>query len=55
MMSQSQFTVDFLRRFPKRLVDSRVGPIWAPNFYYRSTSAQLLFLAPMDRLHSFLP
>lgn len=47
--------VDFFRRFPKQLVNSRVGPIWAPNFYYRSSSTQLLFLAPINRIRSFLP
>lgn len=47
--------VDFFRRIPKQLVQSRVGPIWAPNFYYRSSSVQLLFLAPVDRLRAMLP
>ena len=47
--------IDFFRRIPKRQVASRVGPTWAPNFYYRSSSAQLLFLAPLDRLRTTLP
>ena len=47
--------IDFFRRIPKRQVDSRVGPIWAPNFYYRSSSAQVLFLAPLSRLRAMLP
>ncbi|RQR63212.1 acetoacetate decarboxylase [Burkholderia sp. Bp9002] len=47
--------IDFFRRIPKRLVDSRVGPTWAPNFYYRSSNIQLLFLAPLDRLRAMLP
>lgn len=40
--------IDFFRRIPKRQVASRVGPTWAPNFYYRSSSIQLLFLAPLE-------
>ena len=47
--------VDFFRRFPKQQMPSRVGPIWAPNFYYRSRSAQVLLLAPLDRLRAMLP
>ncbi|WP_343583217.1 acetoacetate decarboxylase [Herbaspirillum sp.] len=47
--------IDFFRRIPKQLTASRVGPIWAPNFYYRSSSVQLLFLAPIDRLRATLP
>jgi len=44
--------IDFFRRIPKRLVASTVGPTWAPNFYYRSSHVQLLFLAPADRLRA---
>ncbi|KML14955.1 acetoacetate decarboxylase [Burkholderia cepacia] len=47
--------IDFFRRIPKRLVTSTVGPTWAPNFYYRSSNVQLLFLAPVDRLRAMLP
>ncbi|MEV8470739.1 MULTISPECIES: hypothetical protein [unclassified Ralstonia] len=47
--------IDFFRRIPKHLVASRVGPTWAPNFYYRSSSIQLLFLAPLARLRATLP
>ncbi|MCW3478735.1 acetoacetate decarboxylase family protein [Neisseriaceae bacterium JH1-16] len=47
--------IDFFRRIPKRLVESRVGPTWAPNFYYRSNNIQLLFLAPLARLRAILP
>ncbi len=47
--------IDWLRRIPKQLVESRVGPTWAPNFYYRSSSIQLLFLAPIARLAPMLP
>ncbi|WP_199031185.1 acetoacetate decarboxylase family protein [Ralstonia sp. ASV6] len=47
--------IDFFRRIPKRLAASRVGPTWAPNFYYRSSSIQLLFLAPLARLRATVP
>ncbi|BEU28115.1 acetoacetate decarboxylase [Paraburkholderia sp. 22B1P] len=47
--------IDFFRRIPKQLVDSRVGPTWAPNFYYRTSSVQLLMLAPLERLRATLP
>lgn len=47
--------IDWFRRIPKQLVTSRVGPTWAPNFYYRSSSIQLLFLAPISRLAPMLP
>jgi hypothetical protein len=47
--------VDFFRRIPKQRVASRIGPTWAPNFYYRSSSVQLLMLAPIDRLRGALP
>lgn len=46
--------IDFFRKIPKRLVDSRVGQVYAPNFYYRTRSVQLLYLAPLDRLQSKL-
>ncbi|KAE8379049.1 hypothetical protein BDV26DRAFT_291631 [Aspergillus bertholletiae] len=47
--------IDFFRKIPKKLVDSRVGQIYAPNFYYRTRSIQLIFLAPLDRLQPKLP
>jgi hypothetical protein len=47
--------IDFFRRIPKQRVESRVGPTWAPNFYYRSSNVQLLMLAPLDRLRAALP
>lgn len=47
--------VDWFRRIPKQRVESRVGPVWAPNFYYRSSSVQLLMAAPISRLRSMLP
>lgn len=47
--------IDFFRRIPKQRVNSRVGPVWAPNFYYRSSSVQLLMLAPIANLRAALP
>ncbi|MCH7294003.1 acetoacetate decarboxylase [Acinetobacter higginsii] len=47
--------VDFFRKTPKQLVESRVGPIWAPNFYYRSGNVQVLMLAPLKQLKKKLP
>ncbi len=47
--------IDFFRRIPKQIVPSRVGPVWAPNFYYRSSNVQLLFLAQLTRLRAMLP
>lgn len=47
--------IDWFRRVPKQKVDSRVGPVWAPNFYYRSSSVQLLMAAPINRLRATLP
>lgn len=44
--------IDFFRRIPKQLADSRVGPTWAPNFYYRASSVQLLMLAPLEPLRA---
>lgn len=42
--------LDFFWKTPKKLVDSRVGQTYAPNFYYRTKSVQLVFLAPLDSL-----
>ncbi|KAJ5812393.1 hypothetical protein N7474_008694 [Penicillium riverlandense] len=47
--------LDFFRKTPKKLVDSRVGQTYAPNFYYRTKSVQLVFIAPLDRLKVKLP
>ncbi|WP_374729110.1 hypothetical protein [Caballeronia ptereochthonis] len=47
--------IDFFRRIPKQQVASRVGPTWAPNFYYRASSIQLLLLAPLERLRATVP
>lgn len=47
--------LDFFRKIPKQLVGSRVGRIYAPNFYYRTSSVQMVFLAPIQQLRSKLP
>lgn len=47
--------IDFFRSLPKELVNSRVGQIWAPNFYYRTNNIQLLMLAPLSHLREKLP
>lgn len=47
--------MEFFWKNPKKLVDSRVGQIYAPNYYYRTSSVQLVFLAPLDSLKSKLP
>lgn len=47
--------IDWFRRIPKLKVDSRVGPVWAPNFYYRAKLIQANMLAPFDRLAAMLP
>jgi hypothetical protein len=47
--------IDLFRRIPRRQVASRVGPTWAPNFYYRSSSIQRLFVAPLERPRAMLP
>jgi hypothetical protein len=47
--------IDWFRRIPKLLVDSRIGRIWAPNFYYRASIVQANMLAPVDRLAAMLP
>ena len=44
------FSVIFLK-----IVESRVGPVWAPNFYYRSANVQLLMLAPIKQIKAKLP
>ncbi|WP_431957289.1 acetoacetate decarboxylase [Nocardia lijiangensis] len=45
----------FFRRMPKRMTDSALGPMWTPNFYYRASSAQLLFAVSLSRLRAHLP
>ncbi|VXA54403.1 conserved hypothetical protein [Acinetobacter proteolyticus] len=47
--------IDFFRKTPKKLVESRVGAVWAPNFYYRSANVQVLMLAPLKQLKKKLP
>ena len=47
--------LDFFLRFPKQQVPSRVGPTWAPNFYYRASTVHLLYLAPLARIRRMLP
>lgn len=47
--------IDFFRKIPKKQVDSRVGKVWAPNFYYRTGNVQVLMLAPIKLLKKKLP
>ncbi len=47
--------IDFFRRIPKVMVPSRIGPTWAPNFYYRTSNVQALMLAPLRKLRALLP
>ncbi|WP_151821639.1 acetoacetate decarboxylase [Acinetobacter oleivorans] len=47
--------IDFFRHIPKKIVESRIGPVWAPNFYYRSANVQLLMLAPIKKIKAKLP
>lgn len=47
--------IDWFRRIPKVQVNSRIGPLWAPNFYYRASIVQAGLLAPVDRLAAMLP
>lgn len=47
--------IDWFRRIPKVQVDSRIGPLWAPNFYYRASIVQANLLAPINRLTAMLP
>ena len=37
------------------MTQTRVGPTWAPNFYYRTSNVQALMLAPTRRLRSMVP
>lgn len=47
--------IEFFRRIPKSMVATGIGPAWSPNFYCRTSSVQLLFLAPCARLRAALP
>ncbi len=46
--------IDFFRKIPKKQIASRVGLVWAPNFYYKSSNVQLLMLAPIQQLRNKL-
>lgn len=47
--------IDYFRTIPKKLVDTRVGKVWSPNFYYRTSNVQVLMLAPISKLKAKLP
>ena len=47
--------IDYFRTIPKQLVDTRVGKVWSPNFYYRTSNVQVLMLAPIAKLKAKLP
>ena len=47
--------VEFFRSLPKRSVDSPVGMTLTPNFYYRSSIAQLTMIAPTRAIRKRLP
>ncbi len=47
--------IDFFRRIPKTIVASRVGPVWSPNFYYRTSHVQALMLAPIRKIRAMVP
>lgn len=47
--------IDYFRNIPKKLVETRVGKVWSPNFYYRTSNVQLLMLAPISKLKAKLP
>lgn len=47
--------INFFRHIPKKIVESRVGSVWAPNFYYHSANVQLLMLAPIKQIKAKLP
>ncbi|UKZ82855.1 hypothetical protein TrVFT333_010655, partial [Trichoderma virens FT-333] len=44
-----------LKEHPKKAGQFEGGPTYAPNFYYRTSSVQLVFFAPLDCLRSKLP
>lgn len=46
--------IDFFRNIPKQMEDSRVGKIWAPNFFYRTSNIQVVMLAPIAKLKAKL-
>ena len=47
--------IDFFRKIPKQLVETRIGQVWSPNYYYKTSNVQLLMLAPLDKLKAKLP
>ncbi|WP_130802812.1 acetoacetate decarboxylase [Acinetobacter ihumii] len=47
--------IDYFRTIPKKMVETRVGKVWSPNFYYRTSNIQLLMLAPISKLKAKLP
>lgn len=47
--------IDYFRTIPKKLVNTRVGQVWSPNFYYRTSNVQVLMLAPVSKLKAKLP
>ncbi|WP_120430004.1 acetoacetate decarboxylase family protein [Acinetobacter baylyi] len=47
--------IDYFRTIPKKMVETRVGKVWSPNFYYRTSNVQLLMLAPVSKLKAKLP
>ncbi|MCH7313054.1 acetoacetate decarboxylase [Acinetobacter sp. ANC 3882] len=47
--------IDYFRTIPKKLVGTRVGKVWSPNFYYRTSNVQVLMLAPIAKLKAKLP
>jgi len=48
-------SVEFFRQRPKSEAMARFGRTWTPNFYYRTSTIQLLLLAPLARLQAELP
>ncbi len=47
--------LDFFRNNPKKMVDTRVGKVWSPNYYYKTSNIQMLILAPLNQLKAKLP
>ncbi|TWI33884.1 acetoacetate decarboxylase family protein [Paracoccus sulfuroxidans] len=47
--------IDFFRRLPKHQAQTAIGPVWTPNFYYRASTVQTLFLASAAKLSALLP
>lgn len=47
--------IDFFKNIPKQQVETRVGTVWSPDYYYRTSNVQLLMLAPIDKLKAKIP